>query len=103
MKRIKRTQDIVKQVLEEVPEARNSDDVLYVCVCNRINTNACTLPFYIVMRHRKIYNFPPFESVRRSRQKLQAAYPELAGSDVVEAQREVNEAVVRDYARQVNV
>ena len=47
----------------------------------------------------KDYGFPGFETVRRSRQKLQATFPELAGDADVEGMRRVNEETFRDYAR----
>lgn len=103
MKNIMRTSDIVKQVLEEAPETRNSDDLLYVEVCKRISRVATVMPFNEVMGHRKEYGLPPFESVRRTRQKIQQHYPELAGCAEVEAQRVVNEDIVRNYARKVNI
>lgn len=103
MKNIKQTSEIVKQVLQEVPETRNSDDELYFQVCKKINPEAMLKPFYMVVLHRKEHALPPFESVRRTRQKLQAAFPELAANENVEAQRIVNEGIVKGYARQVNV
>lgn len=103
MKNIKRTSDIVKEILEHVPKTRNSDDELYFEVCKRINPEAMSKPFYMVVLQRKAHQLPPFESVRRTRQKLQASYPELCGSDEVEAWRVVNEEAVRNYARSVGV
>jgi hypothetical protein len=43
--------------------------------------------------------FPPFESVRRNRQKLQAAHPELAACEAVESFREEKEKEFRAFAR----
>lgn len=103
MKNIKRTQDLVKYFLETHPETRNSDDLLYFKICEYLNKGCLHLSFATVLLNRNRFNLPPFESVRRSRQKLQAAFPELAGTDEVEAQREVNEQIVFDYARQVKV
>jgi hypothetical protein len=45
------------------------------------------------------YGFSPFESVRRTRQKLQATYPHLSASEVVKAYRIKNETVYREFAR----
>lgn len=103
MKNIKRTSDIVKEILTNVPESRDDDDLLYINVCKKVSPMACNQPFQTVLLMRKTLNIPPFESVRRTRQKLQASYPELCGSDEVEAWRKVNEDVVRDYARSVSV
>lgn len=72
-------------------------------VCLAKNPKVLGMPFAQVIMNLNSLNLPPFESVRRSRQKLQAAYPELAGSDEVVAQKAVNEAIVKDYARAVNV
>ena len=103
MKNIKNTSDLVKDLLIQYPLARNDDDYLYLKVCETMNKHLVDLPFSVVFMHRRECGFPPFESVRRARQKLQSAFPELAGSDEVEAQRAVNESIVRDYARKVNV
>ena len=99
MKNILQTSVIVKQVLEAVPDTRNSDDLLYIAVCGRINKEALTKPFCQVMAMRNELGLPPFESVRRTRQKIQEKHPELAGCTEVEAHRVLNEEIVREYAR----
>ena len=103
MKNIRRTSDIVKDILENCPDARNSDDLLYINVCKKLSPMAFHQPLEMVFLMRKQLGLPCYESVRRTRQKLQAAYPELCGSDEVEAQRVVNEGIVRDYARRFSV
>lgn len=95
---LKNTSDIVKVILQRYPDARNSDDFLYLKVCEYVNGTHISLPFWKVLQERKEYGYPPFESVRRSRQKLQATYPELASSKVVEAQREQNEKIYKAFA-----
>lgn len=100
MKQIKQTQEIVKAVLQDIPETRNSDDELYFHVCKRINPDALLKPFYMVVLHRKEHSLPPFESVRRSRQKIQNEYPELASDRDVRKYRDGLETEVRHYARQ---
>ena len=96
---LKTTTELVKDILEHDEKARNSDDYLYYMVCREKNSGCVYLPFWMVILNRKQYNIPAFESVRRSRQKIQAENPELAGVEEVEAQRTVNETVFRDYAR----
>lgn len=103
MNKIRETSSIVKDVLENCPDARNSDDLLYINVCKKVSPMALHQPLEMVFLMRKQLGVPCYESVRRTRQKLQAAYPELRGSDEVEAQRVVNEGIVRDYARSVGV
>lgn len=96
---LKTTTDLVKDILRKYPEARNSDDFLYFKVCEKINAVYTVLPFWKVVLNRKEFGFPAFESVRRTRQKLQAEYPELSGNDTVEGYRILNEEVFRDYAK----
>lgn len=107
MDNLKTTTDLVKDILKNNPSARNSDNVLYYCVLSKIGKrngidieNMSITTFFL---HLKEYGFPQFESVRRTRQKIQACHPELSGCDTVEAHRTANEEVFRDYARQVNV
>ena len=98
-KELKTTTNLVREILEHDPAARNNDDYLYYEVCRRINDDSVKLPFWKVILNRKTYNLPAFESVRRSRQKMQEKHPELAGDSTVEAYRVMNEEVFREYAR----
>lgn len=100
---LKRTSDLVKHLLQTIPATRSSDDALYLEVCKARCRNSMNLPFGLVIANRRAYDIPPFESVRRSRQKIQAKHPELAAMPNVEAMREVNEEAYRDYARKVTV
>lgn len=97
------TTEIVKDLLTRIPATRNNDDYLYLKVCERLNKKSCGLPFNMVIINRKEYGLPGFETVRRSRQKLQQHFPELAGCDVVEGHRSENEEVFRDFARKVGL
>lgn len=100
---IKNTTDVVKEILKQSPKARSSDSYLIYAVLatvgkrNGIDIEKMSLPHFLL--HMKEYGFPSFETIRRTRQKIQAAHPELAGSDEVQAQREINETVFREYAK----
>lgn len=96
---LKTTTKLVKEILESYPLARNSDDYLYVMVCRFINGNGINLSFKDVMLNRSKFNYPAFESVRRTRQKVQADHPELCGTSTVEGQRRLNEEVFKEYAK----
>lgn len=98
---LKNTSDIVKVILQRYPDTRNSDDLLYLKVCEYVNGTHISLPFWKVIQDRKDFGYPPFESVRRSRQKLQATYPELASNKVVEAKRTQNEKIYEEFAKGV--
>ena len=99
MKNIRRTSDLVKSVLTEEPKARDCFDTLYYMVALKKNPAALGMTLAEVLLNRKKLDLPPFESVRRSWQKIRASHPELAGSDEVEAMRTLNEDIVKDYAR----
>ena len=102
-KELRTTTNLVKQILTNDKRARNSDVYLYIKVCKNINPSALNLPFIHVMSNLNTYGLPPFETVRRTRQKLQEHNPELSSSSDVDAQKILNEEEYRDYARQVIV
>ena len=97
MKNIKRTSELVKKILLDYPDSRNSDDALYRYVVEAINPDAACMPFCQVLLHRERYGLPPYESVRRARQKIQENYPILRASKEVEKARAENEQEVRDF------
>ena len=101
MKDIKRTSSIVLDILREVPETRDNDMRLYYEVCYRKNIECLGEPFGYVIMNLKSLKLPPFESVRRSRQKLQNDYPEFRGTDKAMHERFVNECCMREFAREV--
>lgn len=101
-KKLYQTNKLVKTILEEDERARNSDAHLYLQVLfevgmiKGIDVNVMSVPDFL--KKRDELGFPCFETVRRTRQKLQATFPELAANSDVEAQRILNERVYRDYA-----
>lgn len=103
MKNLMTTTKLVKSILEEDKQARNSDSFLYLKVLERvakekgINIWGMSVPVFLC--NLKDYGLPPFESVRRTRQKVQQHHPELAACEKVEEMRMENEQIFRDYAR----
>ena len=98
------TTDIVRPLLRSEPKARNSDNYLYLRVLQTIGDrhgldidNMPVVRFFLELSD---FGFlPAFETVRRTRQKLQASYPELAADCTVEGYSMLNEEVYRNYAR----
>jgi hypothetical protein len=97
MKDIRRIDKVVRHVLTTVPETRNSDDMLWVKVIKVMSPDAANLPFQDVMCRRKELGVPCFESVRRTRQKLQAQYKELRATEAVTEGRYEAFKEVLDY------
>ena len=99
MNEIQKTNNLVKDILIESEAARNSDMFLYLKVCERVSPEALQQPFHVVISSLKNLNLPPFETVRRTRQKIQADFPELASCKRVEKMKAVKEEAFREYAR----
>lgn len=103
MKDLKTITALVHYFLETNKQTRNSDSYLYFKVITHIadKHNIClkdvtVLDFLLNMRQSV---FPPFESVRRTRQKLQEHNPGLAACPEVEEGRLANEAAYLEFAR----
>ena len=100
---LKNTTALVKSILEQDKQCRNSDSFLYLKVLSTvaekkgINLDSVSIPRFLLEYHGTA--FPIFESVRRARQKIQATYPELAACEAVEGFRAVNEQEFKAYAR----
>ena len=59
--------------------------MLYLLVCNSFYSNENSvgkMPFEVVMKNYKELELPHFESVRRTRAKIQSEHPELAWKDL---------------------
>lgn len=72
MKEFQDLTPIVSIVMDQSSEAKRDDTALYIMVCERMNPEAVKRPFAEVMKHRKDYGLPKFESVSRVRRRLQA-------------------------------
>ena len=103
MKKILNTAKMVKEVLKAVPETRNSDSYLYLKVVEKQATekgmDIKAIPLPCFLENFQKWGFAPFETVRRTRQKLQAEFPELASAEKVAEMRSEREEVFREYAR----
>ena len=99
---LKNTTALVKTILEQDKHCRNSDSFLYLKVLSvvgkqkGIDLGSMSVPYFLLNLHGSA--FPPFESVRRARQKVQERNPHLAACEAVEGYRAENEAQFRAYA-----
>lgn len=102
MLNLKGTTAVVEHILRNEPQTRNSDSLLYLRVLQHyakeknMNIQIVTLPVFLL--NMADWGFPPFESVRRARQKLQAKFTELSASEHVAEYRAWNEQTYRVYA-----
>ncbi len=102
LENLKTVSALVKNILETDHKARNTDNHLYLKVLERysglrgIDIHAMTVPVFL--KELDKHSFPGFETVRRSRQKVQATYPNLAPTESVGRKRSKNEMVYKDFA-----
>lgn len=97
------TTNLVKTILETAPQTRNSDSLLYLKVLEHIalqkGVDLQLLSVSAFLTSMNIFGFPCFETVRRTRQKIQREYPELAANKTVQEFRAENEQEYRGYAK----
>ena len=103
MKDLKSTKHLVSLILNQDEKARNSDSYLYFRVINTIadknNIDLTKIPVTSFLLNMNQFPFPPFESVRRTRQKVQEECPHLSASPKIEGFRAENEQIFREFAR----
>lgn len=97
---IKATSKVVKYILEKNPKSRDSDKELYAWVCLYYNPEIQNVNFIQGLIHQTELGIPPFESVRRARQKIQHDNPHLRGSKRVTDKRYESWKAVREYVNQ---
>lgn len=88
--------ELVIDILESDAASRDSDDRLYVKVCQKKNKDITHLSFEDIMLHRNEYNLPAYSSVERARRKAQAERQDLVGT--VKKQRHDLELEYIDFA-----
>lgn len=102
-KRLNTTKALVKNLLEREPKTRNSDNYLYYRVINIIadknDIDLNGIPVTAFLLNMNDFPFPPFESVRRSRQKIQEDCPHLAACPEIQIFRAENEEAYKNFAR----
>lgn len=105
-KNLQRLKGIVYEILKTDKRTRSSDSLLYLRVLERVakDTESPDMPFSMTvayfLTHMQEHGYPPFESVRRARQKAQAEFPELKACDKVEEMRKENEKEFREFSKQ---
>lgn len=71
--------ELVKRILAEHKEARDDDFKVIGYVIKALKPEAMQLTFGQALWNHSKLDLPSFESIRRTRQKIQHDYPELRG------------------------
>ena len=102
MNNIKSTSKLVQFILETDERSRNNDGYLYCKVLDmcgrRDGISYISMPLYDFLPYVNSMRVPNSETVRRTRQKIQASFPELASAEKVAAMRAENEVEYKAYA-----
>lgn len=96
MKKLYKVEDMVREILEVSEECREDDFLLIKEVYRKIDPNIVEMSFYDVMENHKSLRLPYFETIRRTRQKLQADNEDLRPS------QEVQDARLNETAEYIN-
>ena len=105
MKRLCEITKLVKTILEEKPETRDNDNLLWLESVRTVvrdfkyGNKMTELTFAYVLKNIHSLGLPSFESCSRARRKLQEKYPELRGTEYAKRKRTEREKVYREYAR----
>ena len=94
--------EIVKRILEEHPEARDDDFKVIGYVVKEMSPTAMKLNFGQVLWNHNKLNLPSFETIRRTRQKLQHDIPELRGNVYKERMEKQMEYIDKFSGRKVS-
>lgn len=97
MKKIREVSEVVEYVLRRYPYTRSSDNSLYKEVCTYMNPQITSMSFVDIFDHINDLGLPQYESVSRSRRKLQNEYEDLRAPKEVEDERYESFKVVMDY------
>lgn len=95
--------ELVKSILEDDKKARNSDYHLWMRVCEITCPESLYSSFYYVLEHHNDLGLPNFESVGRTRRKVQELYPELQSDEKIHEERARREEEYREFSREVKV
>ena len=94
--------ETVKKILEDHPEARDDDFKVIGYVVKEMSPDAMKLNFGQVLWNHNKLNLPSFETIRRTRQKLQHDIPELRGNVYKERMEKQMEYIDKFSGRKVS-
>ena len=91
--------DLVKTILEQQPETRSSDNLLYIEVLARTSgQNVLNMPVWAFYENLREWKLPSIETVGRCRRKAQQENPHLKATTEVQGFRCDRESEFRKFA-----
>ena len=101
--KLRTLEQVVFETLTEQPETQKDDFILILKVYEKL-TDKDTMgqSFSVLMTYHNDFGLPPFESIRRCRQKVQAKHPELVDPSTAKQRHKLIEEY-KDYAKDKEV
>lgn len=91
--------ELVKTIMEQQPETRSSDNLLYIEVLKRITSqNVLNMPVWLFYQNLTEWQLPSIETVGRCRRKAQQEKPHLKAKPEVEGFRYDRETEFIEFA-----
>ena len=100
MKSLFKMEDVVKDILSWNPNTRDDDFILIYEVYRKINPLVLKLSFGEILLCHNHFGLPSFESIRRSRQKVQQNNPDLRASEKMKDLRRINEEYYKYFSKE---
>lgn len=99
MKEIKKIEEKVLDILITYPDTRGCDFVLYARYIQLCNPELADVGLVYALMEAKRLKMPNYESVTRSRRRIQATHPELRPPQKISGKRAAREDLFREYAK----
>lgn len=91
--------ELVKTIMEQQPETRSSDNLLYIEVLKRTTSqNVLNMPVWLFYQNLTEWQMPSIETVGRCRRKAQQKNPHLKAKPEVEGFRYDRETEFIEFA-----
>lgn len=91
--------ELVKTIMEQQPETRSSDNLLYIEVLKRCTSqNVLNMPVWSFYQNLREWQLPSIETVGRCRRKAQQENPHLKATSEVEGFRYDKETEFIEFA-----
>ena len=99
MNNLRTLTELVKIILEQQPETRSSDNLLYIEVLARTSgQNVLNMPVWAFYENLREWKLPSIETVGRCRRKAQQKNPHLKATAEVQGFRCDRESEFRKFA-----
>ena len=100
MKKLKKIEGIVEKILESREDTRESDDILYLCVCEYFHRGISSMTVRDFLKMRSGTSCPSYVSVTRTRRRIFKRRPDLKPEKITKLREDMEEIYV-DYATSI--